>query len=59
MTKHEFEIIDYEPEEYNCISVNDDLIEEITNKYVEEFKNMKTYAHIISNQIYGLNYIGI
>ncbi|GCD10374.1 hypothetical protein [Clostridium tagluense] len=69
MTKHEFGIIDflikdkwyveYEPEEYNCTSVNDDLLDEIINKYVEEFTNMKTYAHILTNPMWGLNYCGI
>ena len=69
MTKHEFGIIDYlikdkrydeyEPEEYNCISVNDDLIDEIISKYVEEFTDVKTYAHIITKPMWGLNYCGI
>ena len=44
MAKHEFGIIDsfeenkwysnYEPEKYNCISVSDDLIEELIIKYI-------------------------
>lgn len=48
MAKHEFGIIDsfeenkwysnYEPEKYNCISVSDDLIEELIIKYNPEFR---------------------
>jgi hypothetical protein len=69
LTKHEFGIIDeimfnvrydfYEPEEYNCISVNDDFIEEMLHNYLEDFKNMKVYAHTTSYPSWGLNYAGI
>ena len=69
MPNHEFGIVDdimygvdyvyYEPEKYNCISVNDDLIGEIINVYIEEFKTLKTYAHSTTEPIYGLDYCGI
>lgn len=69
MSIHEFGIMNeimynvqyefYEPEEYNCISVDDNLIEEIINNYLEEFQNMKTYSHNTVNQGYGLDYCGI
>ena len=55
MAKHEFGIIDsfeenkwysnYEPEN-NCISVNDDLIEELIIKYNEELMAIKTYFQV-------------
>ena len=48
LAKHEFGIIDsfeenkwysdYEPEKYNCISVRDDLIEQLIINYDEELK---------------------
>lgn len=69
MAKHEFGIIEdimygveyvyYEPEEYNSISVNDDLIEEIIKNYLKEFRSLKTYAHSTTKPITGLNYYGI
>lgn len=49
----------YEPEEYNCISVNDDFIEEMLHNYLEDFKKMKVYAHTTSYPAWGLNYAGI
>lgn len=69
MATHEFGIMNeimynvqydfYEPEKYKCISVDDDLIEKIINDYLEDFKNMKTYAHNTINLVWGLNYCGI
>ena len=50
LAKHEFGIIDsfeenkwysdYEPEKYNCISVRDDLIEQLIINYDEELKSI-------------------
>lgn len=69
MPKHEFGIIDsfeenrfycsYEPEKYNCISVNDDLIEELISKYDNELMRIKTHFHDTSQPGYGLDYYGI
>lgn len=69
MAKHEFGIVDeimynvrydfYEPEEYSCISVDDDFIDEMLHNYYEDFQKMKAYAHTTSYPIRGLNYIGI
>ena len=69
MAKHEFGIIDsfeenkwyseYEPEKYNCISVNDDLIGELIIKYNEELKAIKTYFQVTTQPGTGLDYCGV
>lgn len=69
VAKHEFGIIDsfeenkqysdYEPEKYNCISVNDDLIEELIIKYNEELMAIKTYYQVTSQPGTGLDYCGV
>lgn len=69
MAKHEFGIIDsfeenkwysdYEPKKYNCISVNDDLIEELIIKYNEELMAIKTYFQVTSQPGTGLDYCGV
>jgi len=69
MAKHEFGIIeffeenkwysDYEPEKYNCISVNDDLIEELITKYNEELMTIKTYFQVTIQPGTGLDYCGV
>ena len=69
MAKHEFGIIDffeenkwynkYEPEKYNCISVSDDLIEELIIKYNEELMVMKTYFQVTTQPGVGLDYFGV
>ena len=69
MAKHEFGIIDsfeenkwysrYEPEKYNCVSVNDDLIEGLTVKYGEELMAIKTYFQVTTQAGKGLDYSGI
>ena len=68
MAKHDFGIIerfeddklysDYEPEKYNCISVSDDLIEEMITEYLEELGNLKTYFHMKKHPALGLDYCG-
>ena len=66
MSYHEFGIMqttpengkrydDYEPEKYNCISVNDDYIESIVN----DLNNIDFYWHTIDSQNKGLAYSGI
>jgi len=69
LAKHEFGIIDsfeenkwysdYEPKKYNCISVNDDLIEELIKKYYEELMAIKTYFQVTTQPGNGLDYYGV
>jgi len=69
LAKHEFGIIDcfeenkwyseYEPEKYNCISVDDDLIEELIIKYNEELMALKTYFQVKAQPGTGLDYCGV
>jgi len=69
VAKHEFGIIDffeenkwyskYEPEKYDCISVNDDLIGELTIRYNEELMAIKTYFQVTAQPGTGLDYCGI
>jgi hypothetical protein len=69
VAKHEFGIIDsfeenkwyseYEPEKYNCISVNDDLIGELIIKYNEELMAIKTYFQVTTQPGAGLDYCGV
>ena len=66
MAKHEFGIIqiapqkgkrydEYEPQKYDCISVNDDYIEKI----VSDFDDIDFYWHSIDIPGKGLSYCGI
>ena len=65
MAKHEFGIIDkldkekdysnYEPKEYNCIEVDDELVTEML-KYL---KKLRTYHHNYSNPSFGIAYTGV
>ena len=69
LAKHDFGIIDsfkenkwysdYEPEKYNCISVNDDLLEELIIKYNKELMAIKTYFQITTQPGSGLDYYGV
>lgn len=69
LAKHEFGIIDafeenkwyseYEPEKYNCVSVSDDLIEELITKYNEELMTIKTYFQVTTQPGVGLDYCGV
>ncbi|OCA83776.1 short-chain dehydrogenase [Pseudobacillus wudalianchiensis] len=62
---HEFGILDavdsqkdyddYDPQKYNCISVDDDLIFDLN----EQLATMKTYFHSLNRPEYGLAYCGI
>jgi len=59
---HEFGILDefdkrkeykdYEPHKYNCISIDDDLI----NDLMPNLSRMKTYFHTFERPEYGLAY---
>lgn len=69
MSHHEFGVMEeimynvrydtYEPKKYKCISVDDEIIEEVLHNYEEKFKKMKAYIHTTSLPGYGLNYTGI
>jgi hypothetical protein len=69
LAKHEFGIIDafeenkwysnYEPEKYNCVSVDDDLVCELIIKYNEELMELKTYFQVKTQQGTGLDYCGV
>ena len=66
MAYHEFGIMqippqngqrfdEYEPEKYNCISVNDDYIENI----VEKFNDIDFYWHTLDVSGKGIAYCGV
>ncbi len=66
MVNHEFGIMqnapeqgkrydEYEPQKYNCISVNDDYLEDI----VADFDNIDFYWHTLDVKGKGLAYCGI
>lgn len=66
MAKHEFGIMkgdpvkgrrydDYEPQKYDCISVEDEYIERIGS----DLTTLKCYAHTLDAPIDGLAYYGI
>ena len=66
MAKHEFGIMQnkpkdaerfdsYEPYKYNCISIDDDFIEEVTI----DLENINTYWHTLQMPAKGLAYCGI
>jgi hypothetical protein len=69
LAKHEFGIIDSieknrwysenEPVKYNCVSVSDDLIEELITKYNEELMTIKTYFQVTTQPGVGLDYCGV
>jgi len=69
LAKHEFGIIDsfkenkryseYEPEKYNCISVCDDLIDELIMMHNEELLAIKTYFQVTTQPGSGLDYCGV
>lgn len=66
---HEFGIIDhiedykedqYEPEKYNCISVDGDLIDKIYNQgFKDKLDLLETFAHNRNRPYRGLAYYGI
>lgn len=69
LARHEFGIIDffeenrwyseYEPEKYNCISISDDIIEELIIKFNDELMTIKTYFQVAAQPGTGLDYCGI
>ncbi|MEK0313335.1 short-chain dehydrogenase [Cohnella sp. 56] len=52
---HQTADIDYEPHEYNCISVDDDII----NSLIPNLSMMRTYFHSFNRPEYGLAHWGI
>lgn len=50
---------EYEPERYECILVDDDLIEEMLLTSEEGFSQMEAYACTSLQPIQGLNYCGV
>jgi hypothetical protein len=69
LAKHDFGIIDsfeenkwyseYGPKKYNCISVDDDVLEELIIKYNEELMAIKTYFQVTTQPGNGLDYCGV
>lgn len=66
MAKHEFGIMEsapisgqrydeYDPQKYNCISIDDDYIEGIQ----EQLLIFDSFCHTVDIPMKGLNYIGI
>jgi hypothetical protein len=51
----EKEYIDYEPQKYQCISVEDDII----NSLIEPLNSMKSYSHSFNRPQKSLNHWGI
>lgn len=66
---HEFGIMDqfeenkgyyeYEPEKYNCISVDMKLVDYVIDNYTEEWAKIKTYLSVSSQTFYGLDESGV
>lgn len=69
MAKHDFGMIDrfeenkwydeYEPQKYNCISVDMDVMDKIFEMYLEELMQIKTYACISTQPLQGLDENGV
>jgi len=69
LAKHDFGIIDcfetdqwyseYRPDKYNCVSVDDDIMEEIVAQYGEELTAVKTYFQSAAQPGAGLDYCGV
>lgn len=69
MAKHDFGILDqfeenkwyqeYEPEKYNCVSVDMDVMDEVFSMYLEEMRQIKAFACISTQPICGLEESGI
>lgn len=65
MAKHDFGILDrfeenkwyqeYEPEKYNCISVDMDVMDEVFSAYREEIGEIKAFACVSTQPINGLD----
>jgi len=69
LAKHDFGIIDqfeenkwyseYEPQKYNCVSVDMNLMDKIFEMYLEELLQIKTYACISTQHLQGLEESGV
>lgn len=65
MAKHDFGILEqfeenkwyqeYEPEKYNCISVDMDVMDEVFDAYREEIGAIKAFACVSTQPIQGLD----
>ena len=65
MAKHDFGILEqfeenkwyqeYEPEKYNCISVDMDVMDEVFGAYREEIRAIKAFACVSTQPIQGLD----
>lgn len=52
--------ISYEPEKYNCISVDGDLFDELISKdFGEKMNHLETFAHNTNRPYNSLAYFGI
>lgn len=49
----------YEPEKYNCISVDIHLMDDVIDNFLEEWGKIKTYLGSYSKTYYGLEENGI
>jgi hypothetical protein len=69
LANHDFGILDqfeeniwyqeYEPQKYNCISVDLDVMDEVFGVYREEIEQIKSFACISTQPICGLEESGI
>lgn len=65
MANHDFGILDrfeenkwyqeYEPEKYNCISVDMDVMDEVFSAYREEIEQIKTFACVSTQSVNGFD----
>lgn len=66
MAKHEFALLEqapssneifnkYEPQKYDCISIDDDFLEPV----MEDLKKLNCYWHTLQNPEKGLAYTGV
>ena len=54
------EYVLYEPEKYDCISVDGDLFDELSSKdFGKKMENLKTFAHNTNRPYKNLAYFGI
>lgn len=69
MAKHDFGIIErfendkwyvqYEPERYNCISVDMEVMDKIFETKLDDLMKIKAFACISTQPIYGLDECGV
>lgn len=69
MTKYQFGIMDKiiynvnfiysDPEDYACIFVDDIYIDEMSERYTQDFEKMKSYSYSTCNEGWGLDIFGL